>query len=295
MTEKLVEGKKYVVYERIRRGESERAGEHARRESSLGDSPPMADSAPGVGSGSSETEPNKRQKPPKVFKTISQYFKRLTKQFFCIPRTWRQGAVFVGNWFIGLAVIGMVVFYLPLWWVEFRYEAKVQAEQGTFGELLQKNVTHRLISSPDPYFSIVIPKIEARAKILPNIDASSSREYSVALREGVAHAKGTVFPGMAGTIFLFAHSTDAPWNIIRHNAVFYLLRELEPGDQVIVFFQGIRYDYRVTDKKVVPSTETGFFGQREEELLVLQTCHPPGTTREALLVFARRERRESGD
>jgi len=47
---------------------------------------------------------------------------------------------------------------------------------------------------------------------------------------------------MKGTIFLFAHSTDAPWNIIRYNAVFYLLRELDAGDGIIVFFLGKRFN-----------------------------------------------------
>jgi hypothetical protein len=40
---------------------------------------------------------------------------------------------------------------------------------------------------------------------------------------GVAHAKGTVFPHK-GNIYLFAHSTDNWWNVGRYNAVFYLLK-----------------------------------------------------------------------
>lgn len=225
----------------------------------------------------------------KLLQNINNGIRLLIRQTFVWPRTWRQSLAFLGNWLVVLSLAGVMFFYAPLWRAEVGYRAQKSLPKSGFGDLLRKGVVHSVEAAPDPYFSLVIPKINARAKIVPNVDASSGRDYTAALREGVAHAKGTVFPGMKGTIYLFAHSTDAPWNIVRHNAVFYLLRELEAGDRVIVFFQGIRYDYLVTEAKVVPSTETGFFSQKEEELLVLQTCHPPGTTREALLVLARRE------
>ena len=173
----------------------------------------------------------------------------------------------------------------------------------SFGPSLKSEIGYRLkktvqpspspmpfpdLPAPDPYFSIVIPKIEAKAKILPNIDAAKPAEYQPALMKGVAHAKGTVFPGMTGTIYLFAHSTDAPWNISRYNAVFYLLRELEIGDIIVIFFNSSRYNYIVSEKKIVARTENDFFSQKKEELLVLQTCYPPGTSQKALLIFAKR-------
>lgn len=144
------------------------------------------------------------------------------------------------------------------------------------------------LNPPDLYFSIVIPKIDARAKIIPNVDASNPRQYRWALKKGVAHAKGTVFPGMKGTIYLFAHSAGTPGEIAHYNAVFYLLKELKAGDLIVVFFQGQGFAYQVEEKKIVEASETGFFEQKDEELLVLQTCHPPGTTTKALLVFAKR-------
>lgn len=222
----------------------------------------------------------------KLFHTIYKYFVLFLKQFFQIPKSWRQGAALVANWLMVLSLVGLGFFYWPLVEAEVRYETRQTIRQGSFGELLAKKITRTVENTPDWAFSVVIPKIDARARVLPNIDASSSREYAAALRQGVAHAKGTVFPGMDGTIYLFAHSAQAPWDIRRYNAVFYLLNKLEAGDEVIVFFQGIRYDYAVSEVRVVPPTETAFFGQRGEERLVLQTCHPPGTTRDALLVFA---------
>lgn len=179
-------------------------------------------------------------------------------------------------WFL---IIGIINFW-PLVKLEFnyRFSQKPVADVSSLPE----------INIPDPYFSLVIPKIKAEAKIMANIDAGNPEEYQAALRKGVAHAKGTVFPGMKGTIFLFAHSTNGPWNVSRYNAVFYLLDKLAAEDKIVIFFNSKIYIYRVTERKIVSPTETGFFSQKEEELLVLQTCYPPGTIQKALLIFAKR-------
>ena len=88
-------------------------------------------------------------------------------------------------------------------------------------------------------FGIVIEKINANARVVPNVDASNERGYVQALTQGVAQALGSTPPGQPGNLYLFSHSTDAPWNIIRFNAVFYLLRELEAGDRVVIFYQNL--------------------------------------------------------
>jgi sortase A len=194
----------------------------------------------------------------------------------------------IGTFLISFSLLGLVFTFGPLLKSEIIFRLKKEARKIHFGELLKKPPSTSPLTAPDPYFSLVIPKIEARAKIFANIDASNPKEYLSVLKKGVAHAKGTVFPGMKGTIFLFAHSTDAPWNIVRYNAVFYLLRELEVEDEIIVFFLGKRFNYKVTEKKIVSPHYTEFFNQKEEELLVLQTCWPPGTTQKALLIFAKR-------
>lgn len=137
-------------------------------------------------------------------------------------------------------------------------------------------------------FGIVIEKINANAKVVANIDPANERAYTQALGQGVAHAKGTVFPGQKGNIYLFSHSVDAPWNIVRFNAIFYLLGKLEPGDRVIMFYQGRRYDYIVFDKTVVKPEDVHFLiDSYEESILTLQTCDPPGTLMNRLVVRAR--------
>ena len=139
----------------------------------------------------------------------------------------------------------------------------------------------------DPNFSIVIPKIGANARIIPNIDPSNEKIYLTALNKGVAQAAGTAFPGEGGHIFLFAHSTDYFWNISTYNAIFYLLSKLENGDEVNIFYQGQRYVYRVIGSEVVDPSQVQYLTRKtNREFLTLQTCWPPGTTLKRLLVFA---------
>ncbi len=146
-----------------------------------------------------------------------------------------------------------------------------------------------IVTPQDPEFSIVIPKIGANANIIRNVDAAVESEYLPALLKGVAHAKGTAFPGEQGHIFLFAHSTDYFWNIGTYNAVFYLLYKLEKNDEVNLFYKGQRYRYVVVGKEIVDPSQVEYLTRKTtKEFLTLQTCWPPGTTLKRQLIFATR-------
>lgn len=137
-------------------------------------------------------------------------------------------------------------------------------------------------------YGIVIEKINANAKIIPNVNAAKESEYSKALSEGVAEALGSTKPGEAGNLYLFSHSTDAPWNIVRYNAIFFLLRELNLGDRVVIFYKNQRFDYIVFDKVIASPKDVSFLTNRYDvPVLTLQTCDPPGTLLNRLIVRAR--------
>lgn len=146
----------------------------------------------------------------------------------------------------------------------------------------------KLIKPLSTDYGIVIEKINANAKVVAQVDPGNEKEYVKALGVGVAEAKGSTKPGENGNLFIFSHSADAPWNIIRFNAIFYLLRELNAGDRVILFFQGRRYDYIVFDKNVVSPQDISFLKNRyDKPVLTLQTCDPPGTLLNRMVVRAR--------
>jgi len=202
--------------------------------------------------------------------------------------------IILSNGLCLLALLGLLFTFGPLLRAELNYQFKKEKNNNplikiNFNDLINATSSSSLaILSPNPYFSLVIPKIDARAKIIANTDAANKREYLAVLKRGVAHAKGTVFPGMKGATYLFAHSTDAPWHLAHYNAVFYLLNKLEKGDEIIIFFQGKKFFYLVEEKRIIELINTDFFKQ-EEEILILQTCYPPGTSKKALAVFAKRK------
>ena len=121
------------------------------------------------------------------------------------------------------------------------------------------------------------------------ISPFDSKGYLPVLKEGVAHAKGTGFPGGGRNIYLFAHSTDSFLNFRQYNAVFYLLGKLENGDEIDIFYKNSLFRYEVIEKKVVFPEAIHYLDSDEEEILTLQTCYPPGTTLKRLIVRAKKK------
>lgn len=159
------------------------------------------------------------------------------------------------------------------------------AEEVSFGTL--SGLENAIIPLSTEY-GIVIEKINANAKVIANVNPAKEKDYTKALTKGVAEALGSTPPGEAGNLYLFSHSTNAPWNIVRFNAVFYLLRELEIDDRVIIFYKNKRFDYEVFDKHIVSPTDVSYLTNRyNKPVLTLQTCDPPGTLINRLIVRAK--------
>jgi len=195
----------------------------------------------------------------------------------------------VGTILLGLAVIGIFLTFGQVAGYEIKYETK-KGISNMFGKTeLSKDIPQEKILPPNMDFSIVIPKLEASAPVVAGVDPYNEKEFLSALKKGVAHAKGTAYPGSEGNVYIFAHSTDAFYNVGRYNAVFYLIGKLEKGDEIDIYYKGQLYSYEVFDKKVVPPSAIGYLNNvKGEERLTLQTCYPPGTTINRLIVLARR-------
>jgi len=176
----------------------------------------------------------------------------------------------------GLVLIGLI--YFPILNQEIRYQTLVnQAKNEIQPEIIPQSLD----------FGLVIPKIGVNTQIFANVDPDDPAEYLPLLVQGVAHAKGSQLPGEQGTVFLFAHSADSPLNITRYNAVFYLINKLKPDDQIIVYYQREKYLYQVIGKKIVaPELVEEYLYSLKKSTLVLQTCYPPGTSINRLLVVA---------
>ncbi len=168
------------------------------------------------------------------------------------------------------------------------FDNQPQKPTESFGDVRNRERSIRFIRPVDTDFGIVIPKIAANASIVPDVDPSDYDGYIAALAKGVAHAYGTYFPGEGGNIYLFSHSTDNFWNVGRYNAIFYLLKELEVGDEINLYRWGRRYIYKTVDKRIVEPTDVSYLTEpTDSEQLTLQTCWPPGTTFKRLIVIAK--------
>ncbi len=223
----------------------------------------------------------------------------------------------IGNFLVLFAIFGVIATFGPAVYFEATYrmaeargvkyivqssEFKIQNKPQeaspaqrtggiSFADVLSGS-KEQILTPIDTQFDILIPKIGANSRVFPNVDASDPNQFLPILKEGVAHAKGTVFPGMKGNIYLFAHSTDNFWDVGRYNAVFYLLKDLTPGDEIVIFYQNKRYNYVVTGSKKVDPSDVSYIVNAQNqntETLILQTCWPPGTTWQRLLVFAKRK------
>lgn len=136
-------------------------------------------------------------------------------------------------------------------------------------------------------FRIEIPKLQVNEQVKANINPNDAKEYTVALEEGVAHAKGSAFPGQNKLVYIFGHSTDAAWNVEAYNAVFYQIKDLVAGDEVVLHLGEERFVYKVKERKILKGSDVDFInGLQHENVLLLQTCWPPGTTWQRLFVVA---------
>ncbi len=192
-----------------------------------------------------------------------------------------------------LAVVVAIYIYFPLMYVQVSYRfkgswtqlvvPKTDIEQ--VGEIASEN------SPESQEYRIQIPKIGAESLVIRDVDVSNKKEYLAALKMGVAEAKGLSHPGEMGTTYLFAHSVESPLDFARYNAVFYLLDKLENGDQIYIQYGAKTHEYRMVSREILPVSDTRYLvPQKREEVLILQTCFPPGTTWKRLFVKAVRVR-----
>jgi LPXTG-site transpeptidase (sortase) family protein len=228
----------------------------------------------------------------------------------------------VGNFLVLFAIFGIIATFGPALYYEFNFRiaqargvryvvssniqlpkapAEGKTRQGRQNQVQPSSAgtasfadvlggpKEQILVPKDTDFSILIPKIGASSKIFPNVDPSNENQFLPILMQGVAHAAGSVFPGMNGNIYLFAHSTDNFWDVGRYNAVFYLLKDLTKGDDVVIFYKNQRYNYVVQKTQIVSPSDVSYLvdsQKQDKQQLILQTCWPPGTTFQRLLVFA---------
>jgi len=197
----------------------------------------------------------------------------------------------VSSFLIG---VGVVILFASLTILSLVYIPLIRTELGyyffrpdTKVEVFGKTSTHKpnVIYAKDDNFGIVVPKIGANSRIVPQVDPYNANIYQVALTKGVAQALGSPAPGHPGNIFLFAHSSENFYEALQYNSVFYLLNKLEKGDKVYIFYLKKKFVYVITDKQIVEAANVAYLSKKTpDQTLTLMTCWPAGTNYKRLLV-----------
>ena len=135
-------------------------------------------------------------------------------------------------------------------------------------------------------FGIVIEKIGVNAPIVADVPVADEKAYLEALKGGVAHAISSKYPSEnPGNVYLFAHASVDFWRMGKYSKVFNLLRKLELGDRIHLFYKGKTFVYEVKNKEIYKGWDIYPISRSVvEPVLTLQTCDPPGTTINRLVV-----------
>lgn len=137
---------------------------------------------------------------------------------------------------------------------------------------------------------LIIPKINVNIHVVYDITSLEDAPVQEGLKKGVVHYKlpgANSLPGQVGNTVILGHSSNDIFDPGDYKFAFVLLDRLQAGDIVYMHYEGKRFIYRVTDKKVITPTEfNALHVNNGKPMLTLVTCTPPGTALKRLLVYA---------
>lgn len=229
-------------------------------------------------------------------------FKNCSRSGPCISRKTRLPQYFlklIANALIVLGIVFLILAYGPLvkdeaWYYLKNLKAQKYLVNSSGGE--KDSPFARFISTRpinivpvNTAFSVVIEEIGVNAPVVADVPVIDEKAYNEALKSGVAHASASAYPSdKPGNTYLFAHASINFWELGKYASVFNLLRKLNYGDRIHVFYKGKTFVYSVVNKEVLKGWNTSPLTRPVvEPILTIQTCDPPGTTLNRLVVTAK--------
>lgn len=133
---------------------------------------------------------------------------------------------------------------------------------------------------------IIIPKINVQTPVVYDVPTIEEDDVQSGLERGIVHYITTSNPGEQGNAVFFGHSSSNILNRGKYKFAFVLLSWLEVNDTFYIQKDGVRYVYKVFDKKIVKPTDVSVLdpiaGKTATATLI--TCDPPGTNVNRLVV-----------
>jgi sortase A len=138
---------------------------------------------------------------------------------------------------------------------------------------------------PDPESPPADPRAaEALTQVgtieIPKIGVSKSMYEGITLTtldHGPGHWPGTAMPGQLGNVVIAGHR-------VSHDKPFRNIDKLVPGDDVIMTTAYGSFDYKVTSTEIVNPDALWIVDQTPDYTATLFACHPPGSTRQRIVV-----------
>jgi sortase A len=122
--------------------------------------------------------------------------------------------------------------------------------------------------------SVDIPRIGLKTVFVESTDHQ-------ALKKGPGHYRGTVLPGLYGTVGLAGHRTT-------YGAPFRRVDELSPGSRIVLRMPYGRFTYKVTGTRITtPADASSLVSRAGSRRLVLTACHPLYSAAKRIVVSAR--------
>lgn len=149
------------------------------------------------------------------------------------------------------------------------------------------NPNAELAVGPDP--KLIIPKINVDVPVVYDVTPDYDSQMK-AMENGVAYfgiPGASSKPGQVGNTVLSGHSSNDILDKGDYKFIFARLDQLENGDSIYLNYEGKRYTYTVTNKKVVTPTDVNaLVYETNKPELTLITCTPLGTSLNRLLITA---------
>jgi sortase A len=133
---------------------------------------------------------------------------------------------------------------------------------------------------------IIIPKINVEIPVIYDEPSLQEEAIQKALERGVVHYPNTPNPGELGNAVIFGHSSNNILNKGQYKFAFVLLNKLDIGDIFFLTKDGVRYSYKIYDKKIVKPTDISVLNATASKpaTATLITCDPPGSSLNRLVV-----------
>lgn len=133
---------------------------------------------------------------------------------------------------------------------------------------------------------ILVPSIGVKAPI-SFTTSNSQKVFASVLKLGVLHYPASALPGEIGTAIILGHSAPPNWPKINYDSVFNNLKDLKPGDEILISYQGNDYKYLVNktfwvNKGEDLTPELTF----NRSMVLLVSCWPPGKNLKRIVVEA---------